>query len=115
MPITNVDIFYFCRLECMRVKRDISFHVIQHLLIHTRRLLLHHTHICYSDARLDAASKSWIYCEHWNGRWHLMTVTSREKKNLMQYHVIDSDECAAKERFAHALVCQIWTGDDDDG
>jgi len=28
-----------------------------------------------------------------------MTVTSREKKNLMQYHVIDSDECAAKERF----------------
>jgi len=54
MPITNVDTFYVCRLECMRVKRDISFHVIQHLLIHTRRLLLHHTCMLFR-------------CETWRG------------------------------------------------
>lgn len=55
---------YFISVACMRIKRDISFHAIQHFLIHTRRLLLHHAHtyvhIRYSDARLDTASKSWI-------------------------------------------------------
>jgi len=35
---------YFISVACMRIKRDISFHAIQHFLIHTRRLLLHRAH-----------------------------------------------------------------------
>lgn len=114
-----MSIFYFCRLECTRVKRDISFHAIQHSLMHTHRLLLHHAHT-YTSFR-------W---ETWRGikildlpralKWQMASDDRHppRKKALMQYHVIDLDECAAKERFGMStpLYSNIngeqrwWTG-----
>lgn len=84
----------------MRVKRDISFHAIQHFLMQTRRLLLHRAHTYTLFRR-----------ETWRGikildlpralKWQMASDDRHppRKKDLMQYHVIDLDEWAAKERF----------------